>query len=209
MSKPKSLSFACAIISDNGKDTTTSNAYFSDDNKDKIEYLESIASKQLDLYNWFEAKVSTLATINSILLGASTLFIDKNKIIHDAIWATIINVGMILIFLLPLSISLAIALWHIRPKMSSGKANSSRNNHRSSNGIIKFKSKDEYKEYLAKLTAKEICEDISNQIYGMNHNIWESQSSIKKAVLFDLIGLVGFIVIITYIIFCGKGASLI
>jgi len=52
-----------------------SHAYFIKDDKKKIDYLESVVSKQLELYNWFEAKVSTLATINTILLGAATLFL--------------------------------------------------------------------------------------------------------------------------------------
>lgn len=44
------------------------------DTEKKIEYLESIVSKQLDLYNWCEEKVSTLATIDSILLGRRHYF---------------------------------------------------------------------------------------------------------------------------------------
>jgi len=122
------------------------------------------------------------------------------KVVGDTVCSKIINTGMAFILLLPIFFSLAIALWHVRPKMSSGKANNPfRYNHRSSSGIIKFKDNKEYKNHLAKITAKEICEDISNQIYGMNRNIWKSQQSIKTAVLFDLIGLVGFIIIIAYI----------
>ena len=109
----------------------------------------------------------------------------------------LLNTGIIILILLPLFISLAIALWHIRPKMGRA-SNKGRPNHRSSNGIRHFSDKVAYSNHLRDITAEEICEDLSNQIYGMNYNIWVNQKSIKKAVLFDLISLAGFFAVIVY-----------
>ncbi|MDE7372436.1 MAG: hypothetical protein K2N18_00035 [Clostridia bacterium] len=165
----------------------------------RIHYLEDLVSKQLDLYNWCEEKVSTLATIDSILLGAATLFIEKVLVVGESatLLNKIINVVMIVIVLLPLFISLAIALWHIRPKMGK-RSNKGRPNHRSSNGIRHFTDVSEYQKKLLNMSDEEICEDLIKQIYGMNNNIWRNQSSIKMAVVFDLIGLVGFLAMIIY-----------
>lgn len=176
----------------------SSQRYLGDTEK-KIEYLESIVSKQLDLYNWCEEKVSTLATIDSILLGAATLFLDKIIIKEDNIshFNFIMNVIFSVGLLLPLFISLTIALWHIRPKM--GKAsNSGRPNHRSSNGIRHFENAATYGRLFDRISDKDLCEDLSRQIYGMNNNIWKNQQSIKLAVIFDIIGLLDFFLAILY-----------
>lgn len=169
------------------------------DDTNKIHYLESLVTKQLDLYNWCEEKVSTLATIDSILLGAAILFIEK--VMNIGASATccdkIINILIILLVLIPLFFSLAIALWHIRPKMGNA-SNTGRPNHRSSNGIRHFMNATHYGESFGKLTNDEIIEDLTKQIYGMNNNIWKNQQSIKTAVLLDVIGLFGFIIMIIY-----------
>ena len=165
----------------------------------KIHYLEGLVTKQLDLYNWCEEKVSTLATIDSILLGAAILFVEKIMKIGKSATCNdkIANAVIISFVLFPLFFSLAIALWHIRPKM--GKAsNTGRPNHRSSNGIRHFSNAIHYRESLSKLTNNELIEDLTKQIYGMNYNIWKNQKSIKIAVFLDIIGLFGFIVIIVY-----------
>lgn len=179
--------------------TSVGGGRFSEPSDEKIHYLENIVGKQLDLYNWCEEKVSTLATLDSILLAAATLFIDKMDFFEagDSIQVRLLNTGIIILILLPLFISLAIALWHIRPKMGRA-SNKGRPNHRSSNGIRHFSDKAAYSNHLRNITAEEICEDLSNQIYGMNYNIWVNQKSIKRAVLFDLISLAGFFAVIVY-----------
>jgi len=186
-----------------GKNNTMANvpvACFGQDNEEKLQYLEGLVSKQLDLYDWCEAKVSTLATIDAILVGAATVFFDKVKLQSavPSIWIHLGNAGMVICLLFPLFLSLALSIWHIRPKMSSGKANANRPNHRSSNGIRQFKNKEEYGAYLTTLTYKDLCEDLSNQIFGMNHNIWENRNLIDKAVKLDLIGLSSFLIIVLY-----------
>lgn len=168
----------------------------------KIDYLESIVEKQLNLYNWCEEKVSTLATLDSILLAVATLFIGKTTFFDPNVYTygQIYNAAIVTVLILPLFISLAIALWHIRPKM--GKAsNTGRPNHRSSNGIRHFQDKAAYRNHLSSMTAEEICEDLTNQIYGMNNNIWKNQQSIKIAVYFDLVSLLGFFFVLIAINF--------
>ena len=168
----------------------------------RLEYLEELVSKQLHLYDWFEEKVSTLAAIDAILIGGVSLFIDKVKIVSKVpnMKVVLVNTLMLIILVVPFFVSLAIALWHIRPKMGSVSTNSIHPNHRSSNGIRQFKNNKEYKDYLYALSMDEICDDLTKQIYGMNYNIWQSQKSIKRAVFFDLIGLIGFIIILFYLV---------
>jgi hypothetical protein len=176
-------------------------SHFSENNEEKMQYLEGIVSKQLELYTWCEEKVNTLATIDSILLGAATFFIEHVKVVSKSPnpWIIPINIAMISVLLLPISISLVITLWHIRPKMRSGAIPQKRPNHRSVAGISKFENATRYREHLDRLTISEICEDLTNQIYGMNKNIWRNQRSIKTAVFFDIIGLIGFILILFYL----------
>lgn len=170
-----------------------------DDPKERMYYLENLVSKQLDLYGWCEEKVSTLATIDSILIGAAIIFAEKVISIdtNTNCYEKIINVIIITLVLLPLFVSLCIALWHIRPKM--GKAsNTGTPNHRSSNGIRHFENSKIYKKTILSLTDDRICDDLTKQIYGMNNNIWKNQQSIKIAVFFDLIGVIGFLIMIVY-----------
>lgn len=166
---------------------------------DRIHYLEGLVAKQLDLYNWCEEKVSTLATIDSILLGAATLFIEKIISVEETVNISdrIMRLALVSSVLIPLMGSLVIALWHIRPKMGK-TSNVGRPNHRSSNGIRHFSNVDDYKKKIYSMPDNEICEDLIKQIYGMNRNIWINQKSIKGAVLFDLVGLVGFLMMIAY-----------
>lgn len=179
--------------------TLTNSHILQDPGPDRIHYLEGLVAKQLDLYNWCEEKVSTLATIDSILLGAATLFVEKIITIDEvtSLFDKILCFALIASVLLPLMISLAIALWHIRPKMGKS-SNVGKPNHRSSNGIRHFDNADDYRHKLYSLSDDEICEDLIKQIYGMNKNIWVNQKSIKCAVFLDLIGLIGFLVMIMY-----------
>ncbi len=169
-----------------------------EDTETKIEYLESLVTKQLDLYNWCEEKVSTLATIDSVLLGAATIFIDKLiSFDGNTCWVRwIINISLAVGILLPLFISMTIALSHIRPKMGNA-SNSGRPNHRSANGIRHF-TKEQYRQVFDEISDEELCEDLSRQIYGMNNNIWKNQKSIKWAVNCDIVGLVVFFLSIIY-----------
>lgn len=50
---------------------------FSDWSREKrVSYLNRILDKQFELYSWCETKVATLTTMDSILIGASLIFID-------------------------------------------------------------------------------------------------------------------------------------
>ena len=167
----------------------------------RVHYLEDLVSKQLDLYNWCEEKVSTLATMDSILLGAATLLVERFMSVGaDTTWLNkTLNITMIVLVILPVLVSLAISLWHIRPKM--GKLSNKGNpNHRSSNGIRHYNTLEAYKNRVLTINDDEICNDLIKQIYGMNKNIWKNQRSIKIAVACDLIGLVGFLLMIVFLV---------
>lgn len=185
---------------------------------DRIHYLEGLVSKQLELYTWCEEKVTTLATIDAILLAGATLFVEhiKSEVFPvrdpsdciDNILIFIENnftIFMVLFMLLPIFISLGITLWHVIPKMSSGASPPTARNHRSSKGIHSYKDIPEYKVRMDTISEEEIYIDLLRQIYGMNNNIWRNQISIKVAVFFDLIGLLGFLFIMFYLIINGNG----
>lgn len=170
---------------------------FSDWSREKrVSYLNRILDKQFELYSWCETKVATLTTMDSILIGASLIFIDG--MIENNAEKTLQYLIISLVVLVPFLISLTIALWHIRPKMGT-VSNNGRPNHRTSNGIRHSKDSNAYRKMLDELTDDELFEDLTRQIYGMNQNIWKNQKSIKCAVAFDMVGLLAFLAMIIYL----------
>lgn len=174
--------------------------------EERIHYLQNLMEKQLQLYGWCEAKVTTLATINSILVAGVAIFLERVKShefpqrtcnsIKTCIQYAIeshygaVTVGLVL---LPVSISLALALYHVIPKMQSGVYISQIGNHRSVAGILRYNSMESYKKRLDAISEDEIYHDLVHQIFGMSRNIWRSQLSIRRAVYGDIIALIGFI----------------
>lgn len=186
---------------------------------ERIHYLENLVSKQLELYTWCEEKVTTLATIDTILLGGATLFVGKIKSntfilptsnsIGDIIRRFIesnFSIFVVLMMFVPIFISLGLTLWHVIPKMRSGTTASAIKNHRSSAGIHKYRDNKEYMKRLDEIFENEIVADLARQIYGMNTNIWRNQFSIKVAVWFDLVGLAGFLFSMVYLVLTGNGS---
>jgi len=172
------------------------NIYFAEDNKDKIDYFSSLLLKQYQMYNACEYKVNILATISAIFIGATIIFIDKNSTI------LYLNIGIIFV-LFSFIVSLAIMIWNvgpdklINPNWVGIEDNKFLPNHRSIYGINDYKEMKDYKEYIStKLSLKDICEQIINQIFVMNKMIWKIQGIIKTAVTFNIIGLILFILII-------------
>lgn len=187
----------------------------------KIDYLESIAARQLDLYAWCEDKVGTLATINSVLLAGATLLVGhvKNgsfpvrtadtivnqiRIAIEGNFAVITTFGLLLFFM-----SLGIALYHVIPKMYSGASSSRLRNHRSVVGINKYKTVEEYKERLDTMSEEDLYDDLVRQIYGVNKHIWRNQRSIRVAVYLDLAGLLVFLCALAYLAFNGNGLTIL
>lgn len=200
---------------------SSNSADFRFEGGERIHYLEGLISKQLELYTWCEEKVTTLATIDSILLAGATLFVEhvktgdfpvrvKGTFIAELQMLIENNFPfiMVLFIILPIFISLGISLWHVIPKMRSGATPNAVKNHRSSSGIHKYKNIPEYKSRLDSITESEIYEDIVRQIYGMNIIVWKNQISIKVAVYFDLAGLLGFFCIMLYLMFNGNSSSI-
>ena len=170
--------------------------FFAEDTREKITYLESVDDKQFWMYDWCEAKVGTLATIDTILLAILSFIFEKLKeSSYPCKLFEIIQTVLMFVTLISLSVSLIIALLHIRPKMGK-TSNKGRPNHRSSNGIRHWSNKESYYEAYDDLTCELICKDLAYQIYGMNVNIWKNQKTIKVAVTLDIISVIGFLLFV-------------
>jgi hypothetical protein len=187
----------------------------------RVEYLETLAEKQLTLYTWCEEKVTTLATIDAILLGGATLFVEhiRGNVFPARTADSLLNrfqnalesnisLIMILTMLLPTFLSLTITLWHVIPKMNSRTSAGSIRNHRSANGIHKYPDVAAYKARLDTIMEEEIYSDLVRQVYGMNTNIWQSQRSIKIAVWLDLIAVSFFLLAMMYLALNGNSTGL-
>lgn len=185
---------------------------------ERIQYVQNLVEKQLDLYGWCETKVTTLATIDSILIAGVTLFVDhvkmesfpkrdNNNLLDASMGFIERNLSIIAMatILLPVFLSLGTALWHVIPKMRSGAYKSPIGNHRSSAGIQRFTSLKEYEKYMNSISFDTIHHDLIHQIYGMNTNIWRNQRSIRIAVWFDLVALFFFMAIMLYLVINGNG----
>ena len=187
----------------------------------RIQYLENLTVHQLELYNWCEDKVTTLATMDAILLSGATLFVEHVKTGNFPTrtatdWlSTILSwieksfpLIMVILIILPIFVSLGITLFHVIPKMRSGATVNTYKNHRSSAGIQRFNSKEEYKHRLDTISVDELYQDLIWQIYGMNKNVWKNQKSIRAAVICDLLGLFGFFFVVLYLVFNGNGSTI-
>ncbi len=185
---------------------------------ERIQYVQNLVEKQLDLYGWCETKVTTLATIDSILIAGVTLFVDhvktesfperdRNNFLGASMSFIEKNLSLIAMVtvLLPVFLSLGTALWHVIPKMRSGTYTSPIGNHRSSAGIRKFATLEKYEKYMNNISFETIHHDLIHQIYGMNTNIWRNQRSIRMAVWFDIVALFFFMAIMVYLVINGNG----
>ena len=189
--------------------------------EERIHYLESLVSKQFELYSWCETKMNTLAIIDSIILTGAIIFVDRMKVgvfpqrTIDS-WLRTMQVFMeshfsyvlVLLILVPVFMSLGLSLWHIIPKMRSNATPKTISNHRSSVGINRYGDIPSYKKRIDDLNEQDIYEDLVRQIFGMNKNVWRNQKSIRLAVWLDLIGLAGFFLSFVYLVICGIGFSL-
>gem|GEM_PF-7041796 len=98
---------------------------------------------------------------------------------------------LVITSLLPVLVSLAIALHHIEPKMQSGRTDAS--NLRSVVGAEQYDDDTEYLNALRDLSAEEIAALNAKQAFGMNRNIWRNQHAIRTAALFSSFGLLSFL----------------
>jgi hypothetical protein len=182
------------------------NHYLKKDSQEKIDYLLNLVSKQNIMYDMCANKVSTLATISAIFIGAIIILISRGGIIDQTsnidATALVLNKVIVLLPLLFFLISLAISIWYvgpdkiINPKWIKMKDVDFMPNHRAVYGIVQHNSIKGYKKYISTLTAKDICNHIIGQIYVLNEIIWSIQRKLILAVIFNLIGIAGFAIIL-------------
>lgn len=144
-------------------------------------FVLDILSWKYWLFDWSEQKISTLVTIDSLLLGALFLAVDS---------ASIEGWHMISLFcfsIVSLLISILISLWHVLPLMYSGRSDPE--NPRTSYGIEKYESNVTYKNTLTALSLEEMIGFDSDQIRGMNKNIFRYQRAIRWAAWMTILGL--------------------
>lgn len=147
-------------------------------------FASEILDKRYQLYTWCEEKMNTLSTVNSILLGVilaltGTVFKLASPL---AVTALVACGAMILM-------SFVVVLIHIIPTMTNRKYDKTERNIRTTVGISRYASRDEYigallaSDRMARFRATAI------QLYGMNMVIMKNQRAIRIAVIADLAGL--------------------
>jgi len=179
--------------------------YFAEDGEKKIDYFLSLNLKQYQMYNLCESKVNIIATISAIFIGAAIIFIDKaiNQESILGIYKSFLIIGIILmLFFFITSLTIMILYvgpdkW-INPKWVGIKDSEFLPNHRAVYGIKEFKNKNEYKEYILTLTQEQTVDQIINQIFVLNKMIWKMQKVINMAGLFNILGLVMFLLLIGF-----------
>ena len=170
---------------------TANNQYWKGKDKEKIEYLSSLFRKQTRQCSACSSKVSTLATINAIFIGATILFINSQSMSTLAVFIKVLVIAMIGVFLL----SLIIMIWHIDPNKMLKPNGSGKEiddiliNHRTIIGIKNYDTIEEYEEDISGLTHYRICHDIISQIYYLNRAILQMQCVIKISVILNIIGI--------------------
>jgi hypothetical protein len=173
-----------------------------DDPKTRIEIALDILAKKYQNYMWCEQKITALATANTIFLGG--LFVVAGSRYSANTPAKIAILGACIA---AFASCLALMLYHTIPRMRSGAIPKGTANLRSAAGVRKFATTDAYYQSLAAADYAKMLRDISDQIYGMNKNIWRSQNIIRIAVCVDLAGLLLFIAIVVMSSFATQPAE--
>ena len=169
---------------------------------EKINYLSSIFLKQTSEYDACSSKVSTLATINAIFIGATILFISSQNISLLAFHIKILVIFMIAAFLF----SLIIMIWNIdsnklvKPKMTSDEIEDVLPNHRAIIGIKNYRTVKEYEECISNLTNEKISQDIIKQIFYMNRTILRIGYIMKISVFLNTMGIIIFMILLCLIL---------
>lgn len=153
-----------------------------------VAFITDVLDKRYLLYEWCEAKINTLATMNSILIAA--IFAVTGTFLKiSSPW----NVAAIGLCFGSILFSLVVVLWHIIPTMRSGSFKRGTKNLRSVVGISEHKSFSEYVDAVLGSVELRRFEAIAQQVYGMNKNIMRNQRAIRAAVIADLAGICFFL----------------
>jgi len=172
--------------------------FLSPENKDSINYFRNLFGDKLQLYQYCESQLSRIAFANSIFIAAIAMIVSSGMQLDVCkVLLYTLYVCTVLIFV-PFVVSLRITLCCAIPKFFRRRLSYGKADHSSIYGIIKFKNVEDYKNYISKLTANDIYNEIITQIYNMNDTIIRDYKEIEKAVKWDRIGLISFMV---YLIF--------
>lgn len=159
--------------------------------KENYDFATHVLDKKYALYEWCEQKTNTLATVNSILLAAFFAIVGT-RFSADTALRKIEFAGAVGF----IGLSMAIVLWHIEPTMRSKTLPRGSKNLRSVVGTRNHASKDDYHESIRDADRERMLRDTTDQIYGMNKNVWRNQRAIRLAVITDMIGLVFFGIVV-------------
>ncbi len=90
--------------------------------------------------------------------------------------------------------SLAVSVYHVKPKMWSGRI-PNKKNLRTVYGTEQYGSTEDYMKELGELDLTGMIKANCEQIVGMNKNIWRNQQAIQWAVFMTLLGLLVMLIV--------------
>ena len=151
-------------------------------------YSLDVLSKKYDLYDWCETKINTLVTVDGILLGALVLLFGGDKFALKGA----INLGLATAAALLFTASLGFSLYHVDPKMWSGRITDQKN-LRTVKGTENYQSNEEYIKAMMALDLQSMIRVNCHQIRGMNANIWKNYRAIRFAVVTTIGGLLAML----------------
>lgn len=153
-------------------------------------FVLDILDKKYRIYDWCEQKISTLVTIDGLLLGALFLAVDTSAIQG---WKMFTLFGLSIALLLG---SILISLWHVVPLMYSGRSHPK--NPRTSYGTEAYESNEEYGRAVMALRIEDMIRLDTDQIRGMNKNIMRDQRAIRWAARLTMLALIPTVALVVF-----------
>lgn len=160
---------------------------------EQIAFVEDVLSRRYDLYSWCEAKINTLSTVNSILLGI--LLALTGVVFKPVGWFSTTLLVMCAAAILG---SFVVVLVHIIPSMRSGKNPKNERNLRSVLGVSRFETREDYVAAVLASTREGRFWNATVQLYGMNKIVMNNQRAIRWAVVLDLVALMLYVLFATF-----------
>ena len=150
-----------------------------------LEFTLGIIDRKYQLYEWTETKISTLISIDGLIVGGVLVLAAQDNFgIGSSSWDKLFFVAPLVV----LAFSIMFSLAHTVPKMDSGIGNLNFRNLRQVAATERF-TPEEYLERIGHLTLREMIVQNSNQIKGMNSIIMTNQRELRRAVLSTIVGV--------------------
>lgn len=182
-----------------GPDNASTSSHQGGSLQDTHLYALDILAKKYHLYDWCEKKISTLVTIDGLLIGGLLLVIDLDALSR---WKMLACFGLSLALLMG---SILISLWHVIPVMYGGR--SSRRNPRTVVGTETYSTNREYIDAVMSLSLEDMIRVDLDQIRGMNKNIMRNQRAIRTAVKLTMAALIPLVFLVALVIKGPGGGS--